>query len=79
MPRVEVGRSERGRACDYGQVKAKQEFRTPSAFVENKKAFLLGKALSPEVGFEPTTNGLTVRCSTAELFRNNGMFGMIGP
>ena len=25
---------------------------------------------SPEVGFEPTTNGLTVHCSTAELFRN---------
>ena len=25
---------------------------------------------SPEEGFEPTTNGLTVRCSTAELFRN---------
>lgn len=24
---------------------------------------------SPEVGFEPTTNGLTVHCSTAELFR----------
>ena len=26
--------------------------------------------VSPEEGFEPTTNGLTVRCSTAELFRN---------
>ena len=25
---------------------------------------------SPEEGFEPTTNGLTVHCSTAELFRN---------
>lgn len=25
---------------------------------------------SPDVGFEPTTNGLTVHCSTAELIRN---------
>lgn len=25
--------------------------------------------VSPEEGFEPTTNGLTVHCSTAELFR----------
>ena len=24
---------------------------------------------TPEEGFEPTTNGLTVHCSTAELFR----------
>lgn len=26
--------------------------------------------MAPRVGFEPTTNGLTVHCSTAELPRN---------
>ncbi len=26
---------------------------------------------TPDAGFEPATNGLTVRCSTAELIRNN--------
>lgn len=25
---------------------------------------------TPDAGFEPATNGLTVRCSTAELIRN---------
>ena len=25
---------------------------------------------TPDAGFEPTTNGLTVHCSTAELIRN---------
>lgn len=37
-----------------------------------KKAFKddsLNALNAPEVGFEPTTNGLTVHCSTAELFR----------
>jgi hypothetical protein len=29
-----------------------------------------GFLLAPGVGFEPTTNGLTVHCSTAELPRN---------
>lgn len=26
--------------------------------------------MTPSVGFEPTTNALTVHCSTAELTRN---------
>ena len=29
---------------------------------------------SPDVGFEPTTNGLTVHCSTAELIRNKSHY-----
>src|SRR5712692_6158388 len=28
---------------------------------------LINKVMAPRVGIEPTTNGLTVRCSTAEL------------
>ena len=41
---------------------------------KTKKAVIAGAITTyilrtPEEGFEPTTNGLTVHCSTAELFR----------
>lgn len=41
--------------------KAKEVFRTPNASRNEK---------TPDAGFEPATNGLTVHCSTAELIRN---------
>lgn len=30
------------------------------------------KEKTPDAGFEPAANGLTVRCSTTELIRNSG-------
>ena len=35
--------------------------------------------MAPRVGFEPTTNGLTVHCSTAELPRNKFCLDKVSP
>ena len=55
------------RAAEFGRAPSRHRFRT--VVTENRGFFLV---LAPAVGFEPTTSGLTVRCSTTELRRKHG-------